>query len=224
MPCSAEKLPSSVAHHLVHRVHDGVILRQEPRRIGVDRLLQIEVDVAVAHVAERHGADAGHQRLARSGGAADEFRHLRHRHRNVVLHAGAFALLRLGVFLAQPPDRGALRLASPRSRRPTPRRRPAPPPAPSPTRRADPHPAAASQVPPARNSAPGEASGSVGTFDMPQHELGPETRHQFERADRRRVVRLEAAEQIAAPRRARPPRTTPRRPRAAAAPASAPRR
>ncbi len=66
IPCSAEKLPSSVAHHLVHRIHDGVILRQEPRGIGVHRLFQIEVDVAVAHVAERHGADAGHQGLARS--------------------------------------------------------------------------------------------------------------------------------------------------------------
>lgn len=42
------------ADDLVHRVHDGVVLRQEPGGVGALGLFQVEVDVAVTHVAERH--------------------------------------------------------------------------------------------------------------------------------------------------------------------------
>src|ERR1700761_6040407 len=86
-----------------------MVLREEPRGIRANRLFDVEVDIAVTHVTERHDADARYQRLARRRGAADELWHFRDRHRYVVLHAGALALLSFRVLLAEAPDRGALR-------------------------------------------------------------------------------------------------------------------
>ena len=45
--------------------NDRVILREERRPVGADWLHQIEVDVAVAHVAERHHARAGKEASTR---------------------------------------------------------------------------------------------------------------------------------------------------------------
>ena len=44
------------AHHRVHRIHDRVVLGEEPGGVGVLRLFQVEMNIAVAEMAERHGA------------------------------------------------------------------------------------------------------------------------------------------------------------------------
>ena len=71
-------------------------------------LRDVVVHVAVAEVAERHGPRARAHALDYRVRQAQELRDQRHRHRDVVLDAAAFALLRFRCRLAQAPE--ALRL------------------------------------------------------------------------------------------------------------------
>ena len=102
---------AEVADHCVHRVHDVVAAGQEGRGVHAHRLFQVHVDVAVAQVAERHRPDAGDQLAAGLRRTPDQLRHFGDRHRDVVLHAGAFALLRFRVLLADAPNLRLLRRA-----------------------------------------------------------------------------------------------------------------
>src|SRR5215469_5024937 len=68
---------------------------QEHLGVGGDGLVDVVVDVAVADMAERVGPDAGQALGDRLVRELDEVRDLAHRHRDVVLVAAAFVLLRL---------------------------------------------------------------------------------------------------------------------------------
>ena len=59
MPCSAEIEPSKVADDVVHGLVHRPIEREEGVRVGADRLRNIVVQIAVAHVAEADEARAG---------------------------------------------------------------------------------------------------------------------------------------------------------------------
>src|SRR3546814_14717211 len=63
--------------------------REVGRAFGALRLRQVEMNVAVADVAEGHRADARHHRLDQRRGARDELRHAGDGHRDVVLDGAA---------------------------------------------------------------------------------------------------------------------------------------
>src|SRR3546814_10976875 len=85
--------------------------REVGRAFGALRLRQVEMNVAVADVAERHRADARHHRLDQRRGARDELRHAGDGHRDVVLDGAALDILRLDDAFADGPDgRGLARL------------------------------------------------------------------------------------------------------------------
>src|SRR3546814_2045989 len=63
--------------------------------LGALRLREVEVDVAVADVAEGHRADARHHRLDQRRGARDELGRAGDSHRDVVLDGAALEFLRL---------------------------------------------------------------------------------------------------------------------------------
>src|SRR3546814_8048812 len=73
----------------------------------------VEMDVAVAKMAERKDARAGKGGFDLGRGPQDERGHVAHRHRDVVLGGRAFAAARLRPPLAQQPDRLGLRRALP---------------------------------------------------------------------------------------------------------------
>ena len=92
------------AHHFINQpVHHTFLLRDKyPIQFRI-RHRGIVVDVAVAHMPERHDADAGKRVLQCGIGARDEFRHAADRHGYVVLDADAVALLRIADTPAQLP-------------------------------------------------------------------------------------------------------------------------
>ena len=71
------KAAVEVAHHGGDGVHDGVVQGEEGRRVHALGLHQVEMDVAVAEMAERGRPDAGQQGPAGRGGAADQLGHPR---------------------------------------------------------------------------------------------------------------------------------------------------
>src|SRR5579862_6988633 len=82
------------AHDGVDGVHQFLVAGEKGAAVSALRLYQVEMDVAVAEMAERYDANARHQSFAHCGGAADQLRHLRDRYRDVVLDRGAGAFLR----------------------------------------------------------------------------------------------------------------------------------
>src|SRR3546814_2382901 len=95
------------------RAADLLPAREVGRAFGALRLRQVEMNVAVADVAEGHRADARHHRLDQRRGARDELRHPGDGHRDVVLDGAALALLRLDVAFADVPERPCLFVISP---------------------------------------------------------------------------------------------------------------
>ena len=79
--------------------------------IGADRLGQVEVDIAIADMTERHRTDTGHRPCDGVAGARDEIRHPADRYGNIVLDRAAFEFLRLDDRLANEPEGGAFGLA-----------------------------------------------------------------------------------------------------------------
>ena len=108
MPCSAEIEPSRGAHDVVHRLVHGVVEREERFVIAADRLRDVVVQIAVAHVAEADDARAGRDRRDGAGGLSMNCRDRCDRHRNVVLDRGAFRPLRVGQHFAELPEGVAL--------------------------------------------------------------------------------------------------------------------
>ena len=183
------------AHDLVHGVHQLVIAGEKRHGIGVLGLHQIEMDIAVAEMTERDAADARHEAFANVGRAADQLRHFGHRHRDVVLDRGAGQFLRLGMLLAEFPERGALRATLGddgvendtrfHRRREHLFERGAQPRAFARCRQFD-----------QRVLFGRRRDRQRGAGDVAQHEIDPGARHVFIGLDRRGVVLLESVEQI----------------------------
>ena len=91
--------------HLVPSVEEGSFIRAL-------RLRYVEVNIAVAVMAERDRARAGNERGHGCARLLDEARNFRNRHGNVVLDAAAFKFLHLGRRLPQGPEGIGLRLGS----------------------------------------------------------------------------------------------------------------
>ena len=92
MPCSALIEPAERGGDVVDDVVDrvGAAARKARRASPPDGLRQVEVDVAVADMAEGNGAHAGHARARpRPMRCAMKVGDAAHRHRDVVLDAGA---------------------------------------------------------------------------------------------------------------------------------------
>ena len=100
------------AAELLHEIVDGALHLLfhglQLRNLGAGALIDVEVQVAIAQVAVRH--EHALRNVLRHPGRRDfdEARHLRHRHGDVVLEAGAVLALRLGNGFAQPPEGFAL--------------------------------------------------------------------------------------------------------------------
>src|SRR5262245_48045247 len=92
-------------HDLVHARIDCTPLRQKRRLVGTNGLADVEMHVAVAEMAERHGAAAGDELLDRRARPLDELRHHGDRYRDVVLDRSALRALRLADQVAQMPER-----------------------------------------------------------------------------------------------------------------------
>ncbi len=108
MPCSAEIEPPSLATIAWTQSFISLPAREIGERVRADRLAHVEMDVAVAEMAERDRPRARHERFDRGARLRDEVRHGRDRHGDVVLDRAALEFLRLGNELAQTPERVAL--------------------------------------------------------------------------------------------------------------------
>ena len=91
-------------HDLVHRLP----AIEEGLAVGADRLRHVEMDVAVAEMAEGDDARAGREGFDRGRRLLDQGGHEADRDRDVVLDRGALLALRLGQALAQTPKRRPL--------------------------------------------------------------------------------------------------------------------
>ena len=103
-------------HDSVHYSTHLIPARKVSVLVHVCGLAEVEVQVAVAHMAERHGSDARDQLCHGSQGLLDEAWDVRHRYRDIVLDAAALALLRLRNRLAQLPQCRCLGRAAGQSR------------------------------------------------------------------------------------------------------------
>src|SRR5580704_11640847 len=87
---------------------DLVPARQERILVGADRLADVEMEIAVAEMAERTGTRAGDHGLHHRARLLEKVGHRRDRHRNVVLDRAALGFLRFRDRRAQMPERIAL--------------------------------------------------------------------------------------------------------------------
>ena len=112
MPCSALiEPPKSCTMSCTMRAGSRPSARGTPR-IAALRRAEIEMDVAVAEMAEGTGRAPGTSFSHGCGALRRGSPGCCDRHRDVVLDRGAFGLLRFGHAFAQLPQSGALRLAS----------------------------------------------------------------------------------------------------------------
>ena len=103
MPCSALIEPAEFLDDVVHdELHLVPFARGRPASLPGGRI-EIEMQIAVAQMAEADRPRAGQSRQHGRGRFLDESRDRGHRHRDVVLDRGAFALLRFRNAFAQAP-------------------------------------------------------------------------------------------------------------------------
>ena len=99
-----------LAHHPMDNVVELLPTRQIRLPVGAFRLGRIEVDVAVADMAERHRPDARQPLGDQQGGAVDQLGHAADRYGNIVLDR-ARIILRFDDRFADPPELLCLRPA-----------------------------------------------------------------------------------------------------------------
>src|SRR5205823_4809533 len=111
-PVLGAEAAAELVYQLVHGAPHAVGATEKALAVTACRLTDVEMQVAVAHVAVRHQPAIGNVGADPGRGPGDKIREHRDGNRNVVFEAGALVALCLGDALAQLPQRSALALAA----------------------------------------------------------------------------------------------------------------